>query len=54
VKLFLKYGRVAEVYIPKKVDRQGRRFGFVKFLEVSDEDALGDNLREVWMGSFKL
>ncbi|KAK2367022.1 heterogeneous nuclear ribonucleoprotein [Trifolium repens] len=54
LKLFLKYGRVAEVYIPRKVDKRGRRFGFVKFMEVSDEDALEDNLREVWMGSFKL
>ncbi|MCI42544.1 endonuclease/exonuclease/phosphatase family protein, partial [Trifolium medium] len=30
-KLFLKFGKVGEVYIPKKLDKRGRRFGFVKF-----------------------
>jgi hypothetical protein len=53
-KLFLKFGRVAEVYIPKKLDKRGRRFGFVKFKEVREEDVLGEMLRDVWMGSFKL
>jgi RNA recognition motif-containing protein len=32
--LFLKFGRVREVYIPKKLDKMGKRFGFVKFKEV--------------------
>ncbi|MCI42072.1 RNA recognition motif, partial [Trifolium medium] len=35
-KLFVKYGRVGEVYIPKKLDIRGRRFGFVKFKEVKE------------------
>jgi hypothetical protein len=50
----MKYGRVREVYIPKKLDKRGCRFGFVKFLEVKDVDELCDNLQEVWLGSFKL
>jgi RNA recognition motif-containing protein len=53
-KLFLKFGRVVEVYIPKKLDKMGKRFGFVKFKEVREEEALGEKLRDVWMGSFKL
>jgi hypothetical protein len=53
-KIFLQYGRVGEVYIPKKLDRRGRRFGFVKFKEVTDEEELSERLCDVWIGSFKL
>jgi RNA recognition motif-containing protein len=53
-KVFLRYGRIGEVYIPKKRDKKGRRFGFVKFKEVAEVDALSDSLSDVWMGSFKL
>jgi hypothetical protein len=53
-KLFQNYGRVGEVYIPKKLDKRGRRFGFVKFKEVEDAEMLSDQLRDVWCGSFKL
>jgi hypothetical protein len=53
-KLFLKFGRVGEVYIPKKLDKRGRRFGFVKFKEVGDVEELSERLRDVWLGSFKL
>jgi hypothetical protein len=52
--LFAKYGRVGEIYIPKKRDRKGNRFGFVKFKEVKSVEALGDRLVDVWLGSFKL
>jgi hypothetical protein len=48
---FLKYGRVGEVYLPKKLDKRGKRFGFVKFKEV---EVLSEKLRDVWMGSYKL
>jgi RNA recognition motif-containing protein len=53
-KLFLKFGRVMEVYIPRKFDKRGRQFGFVKFKEVEDVELLSDKLQEVWLGSFKL
>jgi RNA recognition motif-containing protein len=53
-KLFLKYGRVGEVYIPKKLDKRGRRFGFVKFKDVEDVEALSDKLRDVWVGPVKI
>ncbi|MCH80387.1 endonuclease/exonuclease/phosphatase family protein [Trifolium medium] len=53
-KLFAKFGRVGEVFIPKKLDKRGCRFGFVKFMEVKNVEELGRNLEEVWLGSFKL
>ncbi|GAU30796.1 hypothetical protein TSUD_355220 [Trifolium subterraneum] len=52
--LFQKYGGVAKVYIPKKFDKRGCRFGFVKFKEVIEVEALTENLKDVWLGSFKL
>ncbi|MCI17509.1 endonuclease/exonuclease/phosphatase family protein, partial [Trifolium medium] len=52
--VFRKYGRVAEVYIPKKLDKWGRRFGFVKFKEVNEVEVLGERLKDVWLGTFKL
>ncbi|KAK2430143.1 hypothetical protein P8452_43597 [Trifolium repens] len=53
-KIFQGFGKVGEVYIPKKKDKKGKRFGFVKFKEVDDVEALSESLKEVWMGSFKL
>jgi RNA recognition motif-containing protein len=53
-KLFLKFGRVWEIYMPKKLDKRGRRFGFVKFKVVSEVELLNDKLQDVWMGTFKL
>ncbi|MCH89790.1 RNA recognition motif, partial [Trifolium medium] len=53
-KVFAKFGRVGEVYIPNKVDRWGRKFGFVKFLEVKNVEELNVKLGEVWCGTFKL
>ncbi|KAK2389417.1 putative serine/arginine-rich splicing factor protein [Trifolium repens] len=52
--LFAKHGRVGEVYVPKKRDRRGNRFGFVKFKDVKSIDALCDRLEDVWLGSFKV
>jgi RNA recognition motif-containing protein len=51
---FARFGRVGDVYIPNKVDKWGRRFGFVKFMEVRDEESLNRRLQEVWFNSFKL
>lgn len=53
-KLFLKFGRVWEVFIPKKLDRWGRRFAFIKFREVVDVVELEESLKEVWWGNLKL
>jgi hypothetical protein len=53
-KLFTRFGSVSDVYIPNKVDKRGRRFGFVKFKDVRDEAALSKSLEEVWCDNVKL
>jgi hypothetical protein len=52
--LFAKHGRVGEVYVPQKRDKRGNRFGFVKFKEVKNLEALCERLEDVWLGSYKL
>jgi RNA recognition motif-containing protein len=51
---FACYGSLGEVYIPNKVDKQGHRFGFVKFREVKDAVELLRSISDIWFGSFKL
>ncbi|MCI13778.1 hypothetical protein A2U01_0034898, partial [Trifolium medium] len=51
---FARFGRVGEVYIPNKVDKQGHRFGFVKFRDVSDATELLRRISNIWVDSFKL
>lgn len=53
-KVFAQFGFVAEVFIPNKLDKWGHRFGFVKFLEVKDEEALVVSLEDVWIWNTKL
>jgi hypothetical protein len=53
-KIFAKFGVVGDVYIPKKADKWGRRFAFVKFRKVKDVNELTLTLEDVWCGSFKL
>jgi RNA recognition motif-containing protein len=51
---FGRFGKVGDVYIPKRVDKQGRRFGFVKYREVTDATELLRSISDIWFGSFKL
>jgi hypothetical protein len=51
---FAHFGRVGEVYIPKKLDKQGRRFGFVKYRDVKDAKEQLRLISNIWVGSFKL
>ncbi|WJX96459.1 hypothetical protein P8452_77662 [Trifolium repens] len=53
-KIFVKFGSVSDVYIPKKVDKWGRKFGFVKFKDVRNGDDLCKKLQDVWYGTTKL
>jgi hypothetical protein len=52
--IFAKHGRVGEVYIPKKRDKRGNRFGFVKFKEVKCVEALSSRLEDTWVGTYKI
>jgi RNA recognition motif-containing protein len=53
-RVFARFGRIGEVYVPNKVDKRGRRFGFAKFLEVNNVEELSKRMEDVWCGSFKL
>jgi hypothetical protein len=53
-RLFMSYGKVEEVFIPNKLDKNGKRFGFVKFKEVRDEEDLAVRLDEVWLWKSRL
>lgn len=53
-KTFAKYGKVGEVYIPKKLNKWGKKFGFVKFKDVEDSEELEGKLKNVRCGDFRL
>ncbi|GJY57693.1 nucleotide-binding alpha-beta plait domain-containing protein [Tanacetum coccineum] len=48
------YGHVIDSYIPNKKSKSGKRFGFVKFINVFSNDRLINNLCTVWIGRSKL
>ncbi|PWA92591.1 hypothetical protein CTI12_AA078410 [Artemisia annua] len=48
------YGHAVDSYIPNKKSKTGKRFGFVKFINVFSEERLVNNLCTVWMGRLKL
>nr|GEV65224.1 nucleotide-binding alpha-beta plait domain-containing protein [Tanacetum cinerariifolium] len=48
------YGHVVDSYIPNKRAKNGKRFGFVRFINVFSEERLANNLCTVWMGRHKL
>ncbi|GKV21745.1 hypothetical protein SLEP1_g31697 [Rubroshorea leprosula] len=51
---FWSFGKVADVYIPERRDRRGRRFGFVRMAEVSDVRDMERKLNQIWLGSYRL
>ncbi|XP_057449044.1 uncharacterized protein LOC130740451 [Lotus japonicus] len=52
--VFSYWGRVQEVFIPTKTDRNGQRFGFVRFFDVHDPSGFGRRLDQIFIGSTKL
>nr|GEV42534.1 nucleotide-binding alpha-beta plait domain-containing protein [Tanacetum cinerariifolium] len=48
------YGHVVDSFIPTKRSKNGKRFGFVRFINVFNEERLVNNLCTVWSGRFKL
>ncbi|KAJ0795816.1 putative RNA recognition motif domain, nucleotide-binding alpha-beta plait domain superfamily [Helianthus annuus] len=48
------FGMVAGVYIVRKRDKRGFHFGYASFKGVKDTKELERNIRNVWMGSYKL
>ncbi|GKF75003.1 nucleotide-binding alpha-beta plait domain-containing protein [Tanacetum coccineum] len=49
-----KYGHVVDSFIPLKRSKEGKRFGFVKFINVFNVERLVGNLCTVWVGHYKL
>ncbi|GKV02932.1 hypothetical protein SLEP1_g15306 [Rubroshorea leprosula] len=47
-------GRVIEVDCPQRRDRWGRRFGFVRFLEVKDAGKLERKMNQIQIGGYNL
>ncbi|GJR45012.1 RNA-directed DNA polymerase, eukaryota [Tanacetum coccineum] len=48
------YGHVVDSFIPVRRSKVGKRFGFVRFINVFDIDRLVGNLCTVWIGSHHL
>nr|GEU77011.1 nucleotide-binding alpha-beta plait domain-containing protein [Tanacetum cinerariifolium] len=53
-KISTSYGHVVDTIIPNKRSKTGRRFGFVRFINVVNEERLVNNLCTVWIDRFKL
>lgn len=51
---FSKVGRISDIFLPKKRDRYGKVFGFVRFPRIYNEEDLLTKLNEVWIGSYKI
>ncbi|GJV01014.1 nucleotide-binding alpha-beta plait domain-containing protein [Tanacetum coccineum] len=49
-----KYGHVVDTFIPTKRSKAGKRFGFVRFINVFNEERLVNNLCTVWIDRYKL
>ncbi|GKD47616.1 RNA-directed DNA polymerase, eukaryota [Tanacetum coccineum] len=48
------YGHVVNSFIPNKKSKSGKQFGFVRFINVFNEERLVNNLCTVWIGRYKL
>ncbi|GKC81362.1 RNA-directed DNA polymerase, eukaryota, partial [Tanacetum coccineum] len=48
------YDHVVDSFIPNKRSKTGKRFGFVKFINVFNNDRLVNNISTVWIGRNKL
>jgi len=54
LKVFQKWARVKEVFISKRLNRWGRRFGFVRFFDVGNAVSLERELDRCFIGNMKL
>jgi len=53
-KVFARFGNVGEVFVPHKLDKWGRSFGFVRFRDVTDVEVMERKLEEKWVGESRL
>nr|GFB44445.1 nucleotide-binding alpha-beta plait domain-containing protein [Tanacetum cinerariifolium] len=52
--LFAEIGEIAHVYVARKASKSGKRFGFARFFQVGNLQALEKRLNRIKIGSFKL
>jgi len=52
-KFFQRWGRVLNVFMPRRLDARIKRFGFVRFQCVKDVEVLERRLDSVWIGLWK-
>lgn len=48
------YGHVVDSFIPFKRDKNGKRFGFVRFINVFNPERLVNNLCTIWIDRYKI
>ncbi|XP_068475216.1 uncharacterized protein [Phaseolus vulgaris] len=53
-KVFQRWARVKEVFISRRLNKWGRRFGFVRFFDVGNVGRLEKELDQIFIGSKKL
>ncbi|GKC75946.1 nucleotide-binding alpha-beta plait domain-containing protein [Tanacetum coccineum] len=49
-----KYGYVVDAFIPNRISKACKRFGFVRFIKVFDVERLVNNLCTVWIGRHRI
>nr|GEZ85554.1 nucleotide-binding alpha-beta plait domain-containing protein [Tanacetum cinerariifolium] len=50
----IQYGHVVDSFIPTKKSKNGKRFGFVRFINVFNEERLVNNLSTIWIDRYKI
>nr|GFB03391.1 nucleotide-binding alpha-beta plait domain-containing protein [Tanacetum cinerariifolium] len=48
------YGHVVDTFIPNKMSKADKRFGFVRFINVFNDERLVNNLCTIWNDRLKL
>ncbi|MFS8007331.1 putative RNA recognition motif domain, nucleotide-binding alpha-beta plait domain superfamily [Helianthus anomalus] len=48
------FGEISKIYIVRKRDKVGRRFGFVIFQHIRYKEELERSMKNLWMGSYKV
>ncbi|KAL4563667.1 hypothetical protein LXL04_027712 [Taraxacum kok-saghyz] len=51
---FRKFGTVVDVFVARKRNKSGRKFGFGRFMRVRDIEKMEAELNNAWMDRFKL
>lgn len=49
-KSFRPFGTIVDVFVPTKRDKNGRRFGFVRYKGIRDTESLENSLKALWIG----